>query len=261
MLRGGVLPAMTELPFEIRFAILLAVAGYGIGSAIAMLVKARRASRRGERYVFASWDGGGLLKGRSVAPRRAMLVTTPMVVIAAVVVWGLVTRRWPRPDLVFEIPSGWLDVSSDRPASSYERLPAAFRDPVRAAAQGVKRYAVDLEHLDERQGTFPSFSAGYVHGDGEVSEATMRTLVRRSLGDVGIDPPQRETIELRSVDGVRMGHAVVDAEHVGLRMHFYAFARGTTVVVMACTVPFYVAAQVEPLCDATAESTARRNSR
>ena len=252
---------MTELPFEVRFAILLALAGYGIGSAVAMLVKARRASKRGERYVFAWWDGGGFSKGRAVAPRWVLALTAPMVVISAVIVWGLVTRRWPRPDLVFEIPPGWLDVSADRPASSYDRLPVAFRDPVRTAAQGVKRYAVDLEHLDERQGTFPSFSAGYVHGDGEVSEATMRALVRRSLGDEGIDPPQRETIELRPVDGVRMGHAVVDAEQVGLRMHFYAFARGTTVVVMACTVPFEVTAQVEPICDATAESTARRNSR
>src|SRR5690606_31301447 len=105
--------------------------------------------------------------------------------MSAVLAWGLVTQRWPKPDFAFEIPDGWLDVSSDSPAANYERLPADVRDRVRAIAAGLKRYAIDVDHADfERQG-FATFGAGYIHGDGEVSEARVRELARRSLAEAG----------------------------------------------------------------------------
>ncbi|HVH45458.1 MAG TPA: hypothetical protein VM925_24055 [Labilithrix sp.] len=130
----------------------------------------------------------------------------------------MVTQRWPKPDIVFEIPDGWLEVSSDSRPANYGRLAAYLRDRVRAIAGGLKRYAIDVDHTDfEREG-FAAFGTGYLHGDGEVAEASVREIARRSLAEAGVPDGRITAIEFPSVDSVRMGRIVIGVESLGLRL-------------------------------------------
>lgn len=160
-----------------------------------------------------------------------------MALMSAMLTWGVITQRWPKPDIVFEIPNGWLDVSSVGPPANYERLPAELRARVRATAGGLKRYAIDVDHADfEREG-FAAFGAGYVHGDGDVSEASVREYARQALAEAGVSDGRITAVEVRSIGSARMGRAVIDVESLGMRLYFYTFAKGRTFARMSCSMP------------------------
>jgi hypothetical protein len=246
--------------YEVSRILFLAGGVWGLGAGGAMIVKGVRAARAGRRYVFARWDGG-MLDGREARPGIGGIVGATHVLVGFLFLAGVMSGRWPRPDIAFQLPTGWLDVSSGVPSGDVQSVPEDLRAAVTANASGVARYAIDLEGVEGRR--FASFSGGHFRGDGNLNEQHFSDLVKRTLEHAGAgDRSNTLSREIRVLARVPVGRAVVDidTEQGSLRMFLYIFARGSTFAVLACTMPRDWATRYETICDATAENNVRANS-
>jgi hypothetical protein len=234
-----------------------AVAGLALGVACAL--KAARAWRNHEKYVFAAWDGGALLRGRAVAPRWGFISAMIGLALGALLAFGATTGRWPRRPAHFRIPEGWIDLSASAPAANYDRVPEPLRSAIRASAEGVDVVALDVNRLDTSAALF----AGTTHPGGALTERSVDELFEKTLKkETRAVSVRRISRSLTTLDGIAFGRAEFEIEDdPPRRMRFYVIPFGASYAIVSCTYATSATDTYATICDRIGEENVREVTR